>query len=144
MPDATLIEVMDAIATQLETVLVPVIPDLQVRGRMLINPTPPAVDVYPADPFQEASGFGGIDTDVYLLVRARVSPVDHEGAQDALLAMMDPGASTSVLKALMANKTLSGKCQDLNCQPPSDFGAYVEPDGRTALLGCTWTVQVTV
>lgn len=135
---------MDALASQLAAVLSPALPELQIAGRMLINPTPPAMDIYPADPFQEASGFGGIDTDIYLLVRARVSPVDHEGAQDALLALMDPGASTSVVQAVMANKTLSGKVQDLNCQPPSDFGAYVEPDGRQALLGCTWNVRVTV
>ena len=135
---------MDALAVRLSTVLVPVIPDLNIVGRMWINPTPPAIDIYPGDPFQEPSGFGGIDTVIGLVIRARVTTVDHEGAQDALLALMDPGASTSVVKAVNADKTIGGTVQDALCGLPTDFGAYVSPDGRDALLGCTWRVDLTL
>ncbi len=133
---------MDALAAQLTSVLVPVVPDLQVTGRMNLNPTPPSIDIYPGDPFQEPSGFGGLDTNVNFVVRARVTTVEHEGAQDVLLELMDPTASTSVVQAIAANSTLSGAVQQAVCDPPSDFGAYVEPSGQGALLGAVWQTRV--
>ncbi len=145
MTDATLLEVMDALATQLQTQLDPGEDDFQVVGRMMFNPTPPAIDIYPAaDPFQEPSGFGGQDTTINLIIRARVSTVEHEGAQDTLLAFMDPGGANSVVRAVAYDRTLSGTVQDAVCDPPSDFGAFLEPIGTGALLGCTWTARITL
>jgi hypothetical protein len=145
LPDSTLLEVMDALADQLETVLSPQIDQLQVVGRMMLNPSPPTLDIYPsADPFQDPSGVGGSDVQVNLIIRGRVSPVDHEGAQDVLLGLMDWASATSVVKAVNANRTLGGYVQDVYCQPPSDFAAFIEPDSRGALLGCTWVAKVTV
>ena len=145
MADSTLIEVMDALATQLETVLGPKIDNLQVIGRMMLNPSPVTLDIYPAaDPFQEPSGFGGDDVMVNLVVRARVSPVDHEGGQDILLSLMDWSADTSVVQAVASDRTLGGEIQSALCDPPSDFAAFVEPGGQVALLGCTWNVRVIV
>ena len=136
---------MDALAAQLETELAPHVTNLQVVGRMTFNPTDPCIDIYPDDPFQEASGFGEMDTDLHFVVRARVSTVDHEGAQDMLLALMDPTGDASVRKAVSADKTIGGTVQDAVCFPPSDFAAFVAPaPSKGALLGCTWSVTVTL
>jgi hypothetical protein len=112
---------------------------------MMLNPTPPAVDIYPAaDPFQEPSGFGGQDTTINLIIRARVSTVEHEGAQDILLGLMDPNGAQSVVRAVASSRTLNGTVQDAVCDPPSDFGAFLEPTGTGALLGCTWVARITL
>jgi len=133
---------MDALAAQIDTVLSPQIANLQVVGRMNLTPTWPSIDIYPGDPFQERSGFGSEDVDLGLVVRARVSTIEHEGAQDVLLGLMDPTAATSVVKAVESDATLGGRVQQVICDPPSDFGAFVEPNSQGALLGCTWRARV--
>jgi hypothetical protein len=142
MADPTLIEVMDAIAARLDTVLSPLLPDLSIYARLTFNPTPPAIDIYPGDPFQEQSAFGKGSVDTWFVVRARVSTAEHEGAQDLLLSLMDPRATTSVVQAIAGANTLSGKVQHADVEPPSDFGAFVEPGSQGALLGCTWRTRV--
>jgi hypothetical protein len=142
MADATLGEVMDALAAQLDSELAPLIEDLQVTGRMTFNPTPPSIDIYPSDPFQEQIAFGGRQVAAFFDVRARVSTAEHEGGQDFLLSMMDPRADTSVYQALVKDKTLNSTVQDVSVEPPSNFGAYVDPGGAGALLGCTWRTRV--
>lgn len=143
MPSPTLGEVMDALAAQLQTKLDPAIDTLQVISRLTFNPTPPAIDIYPSDPFQEQTAFGMRQVEVYFDVRARVSTAENEGGQDLLLEMMDPAASTSVAAAIAADRTLGGKVQDAVAEGPSNFGAYVDPGATAqALLGCTWRTRV--
>jgi hypothetical protein len=142
LPDATLGEVMTALTAQLQTTLDPLIEDLQVTPTMTFNPTPPSIDIYPSDPFQEQIAFGSRQVEVFFDVRARVSTAENEGGQDLLLSMMDPGAAPSVVRAIAANRTLGGKVQDAVVEPPSNFGAYVDPGGAGALLGCTWRARV--
>ena len=143
----TIAEVMDAIADQLDG-LTDDFPGLQVSGRMLWNPTPPAIDVYPAEPFQEPLTFGRDDWALNFTVRARVNTPDHEGAQELLLAMMDPNEATSVAKAITAAgtaspaKTLDGAVENVVVDGPSDYGFFVDPGSTDALLGCTWNVRV--
>ena len=140
---------MDALADQLQDELCgtanPVIPYLQVDGRMVPSPTPPAIDIYPADPFQEAMSFGLPQNNwIWLTVRARVTTADSEGGQDLLLSMMDPEATTSVAQAIMADKTLGGVVHRLSILAgPSAFGVFEDTGGDGNLLGCTWTVQIT-
>ena len=55
---ASLEEIMDALAAQLDTTLTAVIPDLQVDGKLVPNPTPPCIDIYPGDPFFEPIAYG--------------------------------------------------------------------------------------
>ena len=52
------------------------------------NPTPPSIDIYPADPFQTGSGFED-DTEVFFTIRARTTTADQEAGQKALLRMLD-------------------------------------------------------
>jgi hypothetical protein len=138
--------IMDALAVQLTSQLAgtasPLIEDLQVESRMVWNPTPPAIDMYPASPFQEQIGMGHGNNEVFITVRARVATPDHEGAQDLLLAMMDPAATTSVAQAITEDETLGGVVEFVGVEPPTEFGAYTDPGGQGALLGCTWRVRV--
>lgn len=143
---AAVTAIMDALATQIAVVYsggtaTPVIDDLQVEPRLVWNPTPPAVDIYPASPFQEKVGMGAGNNELFLTVRARVNTPDHEGAQDLLLSMMDPNAPESMEQAIMANPTLGGTVDYVAVDPPTDFQAYTVPSGGD-LLGCTWRVRV--
>lgn len=143
MPDATLLEVCQALADQIEDELTDAIPDLQVKGTLILAPTPPAVDIYPADPFQEQISFGQASNIVYLAVRARVNTPDNEGAQELLLSMMDPRAATSVAAAVYEDTTLNGTVeQAIVSAGPSDYGIFPDPSGQGAYLGCFWTVRV--
>lgn len=134
---------MDALADQLQTELDPAVETLQVTPRMTFNPTPPTIDIYPSDPFQEQVAFGLRQVEVFFDVRARVSTAEHEGGQDLLLSMMDPAAASSVAAAISADRTLGGTVQDAQPGPPSNFGAYIDPGPNSAaLLGCTWRTRV--
>ena len=144
MTDPTLLEIMQALADQIETTLASKIDNLQVNSTLTWNPTPPAVDIYPADPFQEQIGMGKGNKSLFLEVRARVNTPDHEGAQELLLSLMDPNADTSMEQAILGSPTLSGKVSQMSVssESPSNYGAFADPGGGGALLGCTWTVRV--
>lgn len=120
----------------------PLINDLQITGLMNINPTPPSIDVYPADPFQEGLTFGKANNELSLTVRARVMTDDHDAGQKLLLSMMDPQATTSVARAITSDRTLGSKVQGLGVAGPSGFGIYLDAGGEGNYLGCTWTVRV--
>jgi hypothetical protein len=148
---ATVAAIMDALAAQIANEIGgdgtanPVISHLQVDGRMVFNPTPPAIDVYPADPFQDALAFGKGNNELFLTVRARVTTADHEAGQDLLLSMMDPEATTSVAQAILSDRTLGNTVERVNVSAgPTAFGVFPAPAGETGenLLGCTWTVRV--
>lgn len=147
-------EIMDALSNHIHEQMAvtvgtadPVMEALQVNSRLVWNPTPPSIDIYPADPFMEGLAFGRGDQEMFFTVRARVNTPDHEGAQDLLLAMMDPQQDLSVAAAITAAgtaapaKTLGGLVENVTVDGPSDFGVFVDPNG-SALLGCTWRVRV--
>lgn len=147
MADPSLLEIMQALADQIEgklaATLNPLIDRLQVNPVLTWNPSPPAIDIYPADPFQEQIGYGKGNKLLFLTVRARVNTPDHEGAQELLLSMMDPKSATSMEQAILFDETLSGKVSQATVsEGPSDYGAFADPGGGGALLGCTWTVRV--
>ena len=84
---ASLLEIVEAMAEALEP-LKTSIPGLQVYPYLNQNPTPPSIDIYPADLFQTGSGFED-DTEAFFTVRARTTTADHEAGQKALLRMLD-------------------------------------------------------
>ena len=131
---------MDALAAQISTQLCgtvnPVIPNLQVFGRVVANPTPPCIDMYPSDPFTEPTGFGKGMKDYFFDVRARVDLADSAAGQDLLLSMMDTQSSTSVEQAILSNTSLSGGGTIRSVEGPR-----WRPFGD--LIGCFWTVRVT-
>lgn len=138
---------MDALASQIDTyysggTATPIIDNLQVDGRLIPSPTPPAIDIYPADPFQEPVSYG-VTNEMFFTVRARVTTADNEAGQDLLLSLMDPDAATSLVGAVLASRTLGGAVERVgNVDGPSAFGLFGDPSGSGNLLGCTWRVRV--
>lgn len=140
---AAVAAIMDALASQISTRLTAQIENLQVDGRFIPNPTPPAIDVYPAEEFQPPLAYGKGNNYFNFTVRARVGTTDNEGGQDLLLAMMDPTATTSVAQAVMYDRTLGGTVHKAHvAEGPSAFGVFADAGGQANRLGCTWTVQV--
>ncbi len=147
MSDPSLTEIMQALAAQLETTLggtadPQTIEGLSVYPLLELNPTPPAIDIYPDTPFQEPIAYGPGNNSMNFTVRARVNTPDHDGAQELLLTMMDPRSDESVALAILADRTLGGEVGDLKVEGPSDYGVFVEPNGAGAFLSCTWRVAV--
>jgi hypothetical protein len=128
----TLHEIADALG-----LLTGEIAELQVYPYYNSNPTPPSVDVYPADPFQEGSGFGIGSSRVWFTVRARVSMADPLAGNQLLLRLLDPNDPASVEAALAAGDTAT---IDNSGSGVSGFRRYA--DDNADLLGCEWRVGV--
>lgn len=114
-----------------------VVDDLQVYGWLNTNPTPPSIDVFPGDPFQDGAGMGVDSQRVYFTVRARVSTADQEAGQRLLLRLLDVGDPASVEQALAE--------VDAVVVPDgvSGFREYLEDTATNGrLLGCEWRVSV--
>lgn len=119
--------------------------DIQVEPRMVLNASPPTVDIFPADPFREelTAGMGEVEGAYRFTIRARVSTTDADAMQDLLLAMMDHRNALSVKEILMADPTLNGLADDMDIDGPTGYRRYVEPGAtEVALLGVEWTATV--
>ncbi len=140
-------EIMAAIVGQVEETLggtasPQIVEGLNVYPMLETNPTPPAIDIFPGTPFQEASAFGPANNTMNFDVRARINTPDSGGAQEVLLGMMDPNATESVAQAILSDRTLGGTIDDLNVEGPSDYGTFIEPSGAGAFMSATWRVVV--
>lgn len=141
MPSAD--AVRDAIATALRDGLcgtAALIPRLQVTAGMVDNPSPPSIDIYPADPFTEAISYGRGQRTMRWTILARVLAADQDAGQDLLLSMMDPTSNTSVSATLEDDSDLGGTVGGLVVTGPSGM-AWA--DAEHSLIGCTWTAEVT-
>lgn len=110
------------------------IPDLTVYPGWSDTPTPPALDIYPATPFQTAAGFRAGNNQVFLTVRARVGMADPIAGQQLLLRLLDPDDPASVEVALedVAAVTEGGV---------SGFTQYADDAPvNERMLGCEWRV----
>lgn len=121
------------------------LPDLQVYPYWLANPTPPTIDIYPGDPFQDGTGFDPTQKACFFTIRVRVSTADQDAGQQGLLQMLDPAAATSVEGALIRDQTLGGLVDSVAVVPEGTTG-YREYIADTAvngrLLGAEWRVEV--
>ena len=135
----TLAESVEAMVDALQPLTLEV-PGLQIVGRPNENPTPPSIDIYPPDPFQEGSGFGVGSKKVSWLVRARVSTSDPDAAFGLLLRLLDVDDPASVEAALA------------NGDPPAVVGndgtvsgliRYAD-DATPDLVGVQWRVEMFV
>jgi len=138
---ASVLDVMVGIANVLESQLVNGVDAIQIEPRMIISPTPPCLDVYPGDPFGEATTFDDGREQLFT-IRARVATGDTTGGQELLLELMDhlPG---SVIDALRSDRTLDGTVDDSVVEGPSGFIAYPIISGSSSvdLLGCEWRLR---
>ncbi len=136
--------IADALADQISDELCgtanPVIENLQVENRRHPNPTPPAIDIYPGDPWTEVIGYGNV-RQYWLNVRARVGMADDEAGQDLLLAMMDNSTDESVEAAIRSLRTYAGAqlgdIEALSYGPITDFDAQ-----GVTFYGCIWRVAL--
>ena len=142
MPTATLAELMDALATQIRGVLDNVTNvAVQVEPRWITNPTPPTIDIYPADPStdQDLRAFGDVVGETVLTVRARVDMSDSTASQDLLLAFMDDNDPLSIARAMDDDDTLGGIASSVDVRSQSGYVRVVEGGDY---LGCLWQVVV--
>ena len=142
---SALTAIMDQMADVLRTAYSGLDVDVQVEPRLVINPSPPCIDIYPADTPRgtETAGFNasGVDGELFFTVRARVGTADNTAGQDLLLAMMDDEDDLCVAVPLVEDPTLGGLALDTFVQPGSGFGLYTLPDGNS-LLGVQFLVTV--
>jgi hypothetical protein len=142
----TIEDVMDAVADQVELALSPMIDGIQVASKLVANPTPPCIDIYPGDPFLERSAFGSVEA--VFVVRARVTTADHQDGQSLLLQLLDPAGPLSLWAALERDATFAGTVDDSSVESVSGFQPYESVGGATsggytgALLGAEWRLRV--
>lgn len=137
-------EILEEIADTIRAAVVGEFDGVQVEPRMVLNPTPPTVDIFPADPFREetTAGMGEIEGAYRFTIRARVGTADGDAMQDILLAFMDHRNSLSIKEILYTDPTLNGLAQDIDVDGPTGYRRYVDSPTETALLGVEWTVTV--
>lgn len=137
-------DLVQAIADQLRVNL----DGVQVEPELVYNPTPPTVDIYPADPFMTQSAYGITNREARFTVRARVSTADQVGGQALLLDMLDPTSPYSIAAALAVDSTFGGTCDDSTIVDDgiSGFIVYDTPTGSAlsngVLLGAELRLQV--
>ncbi len=140
----TVLAVAEALADAL-TAVSP-IDDLIVAPRMLFTPTPPAFDLYPADPAEEDEAFGPATRLYWFTVRLRVATSDTEGVQDFLYNARNPTGPESVREALFAEGTdLADIADAVQIAGPTGFQLYEDATtGAPRYLGQEWRVGVHV
>lgn len=135
----TLLEAVEGMAAALEPLTLE-IPGLQIHPYFNNQPTPPSIDIYPADSFQQGAGMGVGEKQVTWTVRARVSPADPVAASTTLLRLLDANDPASV-EAALAN----GDPEAVVGTDGAVSGFRVYQDEATgALLGCEWQLEVFV
>ncbi len=117
---------------------------VQVEPRLVLNPSPPCIDIYPGDPPRDddTAGFRDIAGALILTVRARVDTADHVAGQDLLIAFMDDEDELNVALPLLNNYTLNGLANGVAVEPPTGFGLYPDVSGQQSWLGCQWRVMI--
>jgi hypothetical protein len=139
---ATLAQILDAMAEQIRDVTETITDvDVQVEPRWIVNPSPPTIDMFPADPSidQTLRGFGDELGGELITVRARVGMSDSIEIQNLLLAFMDDEDPLSIALALGDDKTLGGYAGSLDVR---DRSGYVRVLEGGDYLGCLWQVLV--
>ncbi len=142
---SSLTAILGAIKTQLDNAIGEgTAAGVQVIARRSFNPTPPSIDMYPADPFRETTlaGFGNISGGYLFTVRARVTTADYEAGQDVLLDLMDDESAHCVADILLDDQTLGGTVSSIDVEGPTGFSLYADPSGEGALLGVEWHLTV--
>ena len=111
-----------------------VLPGLTVYPYLHDEPTPPAIDFYPATPFQTGAALPAGDNQVFIVVRARVATSDPAASQRLLLRLLDPADPASVEIALKDVATVVP-------EGISGFSFYADDlPSAERMIGCDWRV----
>lgn len=117
--------------------------EVQVEPRMVLNPSPLTIDIYPGDPARDAVTAAFDDDGGYLLtVRSRINTPDFDSAYDVLLSLMDDEDSLCLAQALLDDPTLNGHASDVDVRDHTGLRAYETPSGEGAYLGFQFTAIV--
>lgn len=118
--------------------------DVQVEPSFVLDPTPPCVDIFPADPSRETeqAGFGDVAGGYRFTVRARVGFADRDAGQTLLLQFMDDEHPLCLAHALADDQTLNGLAANVEVTDPTGWRQYPSPDGAGSYVGCEWTCTV--
>jgi hypothetical protein len=140
--------ILDALADQIRTRVSSSDWDFQVEPRMVVNPTPPSVDMYPADPARdtETGNFGATAEEIsegyWVNVRARCAVVDGVAQQDVLLELKDDTSEICLVQALYDDPTLGGLAYDVALDQESGFVLFPTIDGGAVHVGVLWRFLV--
>ena len=139
-----LVEIMDAMEAKITAAVASAPWPIQVRGRQLLVPTPPSIDMYPGQPTREDTfaAFGDLMGALVFTVRARVISADNEAGQELLLSFMDDEHDLCIAAALEVDQTLNGLVASVDVNALTGFIPYVDVDSAGQLLGCEWQVLV--
>ena len=144
MPTAENVELLVEMADQIRAALDDVTDiAVQVEPLMVLNPTPPCIDMWPGDiardqPTAAFNDDGGFN----FTIRARVSTADSVAGQALLLAFMDDINALSVGQALYDDPTLNGLASDLSIVAQTGYELAPDLGGDGALLSCRWQILV--
>lgn len=135
---------LEDIRAALTTNLKSKIPDVQMTGYMLSQPTPPCFEVEP-DPagvqYDMAMG-RGLD-EWRLIVRGLVATGLDIGAQKTLDRWLAPTGDLSVKAAIESDRTLSGAADDLQVATVSNYRLFVSAaSSNVVYLGAEWNVRI--
>lgn len=133
MPD--LEQIRQALAHNLDA-----IPGVQVSAYMLSNPTPPAIEIQPAETVYDETFGRGMDTWT-LTIRAHVAQTLDVGAQRRLDRMLAPAGASSVKARAESDRSLGGLVEDLRVTRCAGYRVFVR-EGGAQTVGSEWTVQV--
>lgn len=134
---ATLAQIFDQLADNVRAITETIDDvDVQVEGRMVLNPTAPCIDMYPSDPSMdpETAAFADEIGGELITIRARVGTADHEAGQDLLLALMDDEDDLSLVAALTEDPTINGLGK-IDIRGRTGYALFPLPQGDGVLLG---------
>jgi hypothetical protein len=141
--------ILEAAADQIrETMVAEADWDIQVEPTMILNPTPPAIDMYPADPATSPDSgsmgdtYAQMDEGYWVNVRARVAPNDNIANQEVLLELLDADSDMSLVQALYDDPTLGGVAADVNLENTTGFVLVPKVDGSAVHIGVIWRFLV--
>jgi len=126
----TLAEILDELADTIRNVVSQVNDvDVQVEPRMVIDPTPPCIDMYPSTPSMDTGteAFGDLIGGELVTVRVRVSTADSVAGQDLLLALMDDEDPLSLVSAITDEPSLNGLVSSMDLQGRTGYELYDAP-----------------
>ena len=138
-----LADILDHMADQIRTTVSVSEWSFQVEPRMVINPTPPTIDIYPGDPArdEETAAFGEMAGGHWINVRARVGVNDHVANQEVLLTLKDDAHEICLVQSLYDDPTLGGCVNDLQLANESGF-VLTEGLNSEVHIGVIWRFLV--
>lgn len=146
---ATIAQVMDAMAAQLENELQPATDiRLHIEPRAFSVAETPAIDMLIANPTGLEAGlaaYGDLVGGIPVTIRVRVSTADLYSGEDLLLALMDDEDDLSIIKALDSDHSLGGWAQDIKWSdgfPWSGYTDFTDVNGDGFFLGSLLQIVV--